>query len=414
MKNIEKLPLLPGVYFFRNKEGEIIYIGKAKSIKVRVASYFKNKIDDWKIKGIVAECETVEYQVTHNEVAALILEAEMIKKYKPRFNLLLKFGSPFVYLLFQEVPYPDLVITRILKKNSIFLGPFMNKKALRRILFFLQTTFQLYRCNKTISNGCLHYHLGLCAGSCRTDFNETDYRKRLKLAYSVLTDNHDSFIQLITDQIKAYNKEHAFEKALSWADYLKQARLIFDAIADSCDSEKFDRYNKKTLLKVDPLLSQSLKKFLDLNNPVNIIDCFDISHFQSQALVGSCIRFVDGVPEPSFFRHFIIESMTEQNDYAALQEIITRRYADDSLPDLILIDGGKGQLSAIKKIFPQASLAALAKREERLFCDRFPDGIILDKHSKLGLLLIEIRNYTHHFAISYHRKRRKQYTKSLK
>jgi excinuclease ABC subunit C len=303
-----------------------------------------------------------------------------------------------------------MAITRTAPKKNLFVGPFINKKTVRTIFSFLQKTFQLYRCKKTIPNGCLHYHIGLCAGSCKPDFNEHDYIQRLNLAYHALTDNQEQFIAMITTQIQAFNKAHAFEKAARFTEYLNHAHQIINTINNACDDQ--DNTTKRgPFIKTDAMLGHSLQTLVGSKQPINSIDCFDISHFQGKDIVGSCIRFVNGIPEPHSFRHFKVTSIQLQNDYAALQEIVSRRYKEDPFPDLIVIDGGKGQLSSIKTIIPQAFVSSLAKREERLFCERFPEGIVLDKHSTAGLLLIAIRNYTHHFAIAYHRKLRKNIAK---
>ena len=154
-------------------------------------------------------------------------------------------------------------------------------------------------------------------------------------------------------------------------------------------------------------LAATVQAFFGAPHPIHTIDCFDISHFQSHYIVGACIRFTDGKPDKNKFRRFKINSLDQQNDYAALQEIVARRYKDDTiLPDLVLIDGGKGQLSAAKAIIPHALCASLAKREETIFSDQYPHGIVLDLHTEVGKLLIALRDYAHHFAISYHRLRR--------
>lgn len=408
MQDLSYLPFKPGVYFFKNKDNEIIYIGKAKSIRKRVASYFHSQRYNWKIQGILAEYTSIEYEVTENEIKALILEAQLIQQHKPRFNVLLKDGSPFIYIVFQEKPIAQMLITRTTPLKKSFVGPFINKKAVRTIFSFLQKTFQLYRCKKTVPNGCLHYHIGLCSGSCKPDFNEYDYVQRLRIAYHSLTDNQDKFVASIKKTIQEYNKEHSFEKSARFSKYLTHAQEILNTINNSCDDQNDTIKEKRFFIKTDAMLGQTIQTLTGASKPINTIDCFDISHFQGKNIVGSCIRFANGIPDPHLFRHFKVTSLENQNDYAALQEIVTRRYAHDSFPDLIIIDGGKGQLSAVKTVIPDAFVSSLAKREERLFCDRFPDGIILDKHSTAGLLLIAIRNYTHHFAVSYHRKRRRK------
>lgn len=408
MQDLSYLPFKPGVYFFKNKDNEIIYIGKAKSLRKRVASYFQNNQHDWKIQGILAEYTSIEYETTENEIKALILEAQLIQQHKPRFNVLLKDGSPFIYIVFQEKPIAQMLLTRTAPLKKSFVGPFINKKAVRALFSFLQKTFQLYRCKKIVPNGCLHYHIGLCAGSCKPDFNEHDYIQRLRLAYHSLTDNQDQFIAAIKKAIQEYNKQHSFEKAARFSKYLSHAQEIINTINNSCHDDNESTQEKRFFIKTDAMLGHAIQTLTGAPKPVNTIDCFDISHFQGKHIVGSCIRFANGIPDPHFFRHFKINSLDTQNDYAALQEIVKRRYAHDSFPDLIIIDGGKGQLSAVKTVIPDAFVSSIAKRQEQLFCQRFPEGIILDKHSSAGLLIIAIRNYAHHFAIAYYKKLRQK------
>jgi excinuclease ABC subunit C len=159
-----------------------------------------------------------------------------------------------------------------------------------------------------------------------------------------------------------------------------------------------------------------LQKLLELPERPETIDCFDISHFQSSYLVGSCIRFKDGLPDKNNFRRFRIKTLTQQNDYAALQEIVSRRYKNPAdAPHIVLIDGGKGQLSSVQQLFPGLLCISLAKREELLHTPLHPEGIHLDIQTPLGQLLIYLRDYAHHFAISYHRLlRTKNFTSSDK
>ena len=159
--------------------------------------------------------------------------------------------------------------------------------------------------------------------------------------------------------------------------------------------------------------AQELQKTLNLAKEPQIIDCFDISHFQSQAIVGSCVRFIDGVPAKSKFRKFKIKSLIQQNDYAALQEIVKRRYKAGDLPDFIVIDGGKGQLNAVYGLLPDTPCISLAKREETVFVPHKSEGILLSLHTAMGKLLIALRDYTHHFAVRYHQHlKRRQITQN--
>lgn len=422
IKKLEKsIPKLTGVYLFKDAQGAIIYIGKAKNLHHRVSSYFHKYNTDWKIKQLIDEYADIDYILTPTETESLLLEAELVQKYKPKFNVLLKEGQPFLYILFTPGEIPTIELVRNKKRKGTYFGPFLQKGPARKTFHFLMQTFNLNLCNKKIELGCLDYHIGNCAGNCKKDFDLTDYIFRISLAREALKNNQDGFIQNIKDQMKKYSAEFAFEKAQRLNEYLQNVDTIFTTLNTHFSADKFatDIFVASTPRpyspQIDTNINTDLQKFFGFKTPIRTIDCFDISHFQSSYLVGSCVRFTDGQPEKSMFRHFKIKTLTEQNDYAALQEIIERRYrTKDDIPDLIVIDGGKGQLSAAYHVLPGAPIVSLAKREETIYGPQFPDGIRLDMQTTVGRLLIALRDYAHHFAISFHRLKRKQGFNSTK
>ena len=378
----KKLPSLPGVYLFKDADLAVIYVGKAKSLKDRVSSYF-NPSDDWKIKTLLAEAKSIDYILTKNEEEALLLEAQIIQEHQPRYNTLLKNGQPFIYLLVTQPttnktkkPHsdlPQLEITRNKKRKGKYYGPFIHKKQARKVLYYLIRTFRLRICKASIESGCLDYHLDLCSGTCKKNFDREGYLFRLQLAQQLIKNNYKKSQKDLNLKIKQLSKELKFEKAKYFSDFLQNLEPIY-----------------------------------------NTINCFDISHFQSASIVGSCIRFKNGVPDKNKFRRFKVRTIEQQDDCAALQEIVARRYRNpEDLPDLILIDGGKGQRNAVKHLFPQATFISLAKREERLFSDARPEGIVLDLQDDTGKMLIALRDYAHHFAITYHRKRQQKKIRAL-
>lgn len=411
-KHTKTIPKAAGIYYFKDKNGTVIYIGKAKNLAHRVNSYFQ-KGYDWKVAALIEEYADIDYILTKNETEALLLEAQMVKEHKPKYNTLLKEGQPFLYLLFtttQELPIIEVVRNK--RKKGIYFGPFLHKRQARGVAYYLTETFRLNICNKKIPNGCLDYHLGRCSGSCLANFDKNDYLFRLNLAMAVLKNNHKESLKQLKEKIKEYNKEFAFEKSRRLSQYLENLDIIFETIRTRFDEKKYedDIFVATTPTKItlrDPALEQ-LSEFLAIDKQIKTIDCFDISHFQSSYLVGSCIRFTLGVPDKNNFRRFKIKTLETQNDYAALQEIITRRYRDpQEIPDLVVIDGGKGQLSAAHAVLPNAAIISLAKREETVYSNTLaPEGKKLDIHTSVGQLLIAIRDYAHHFAISYHTVRR--------
>jgi excinuclease ABC subunit C len=403
------LPQLPGIYVFKDGEGAIIYVGKAKQLKNRVSSYFR-KQDDWKVQELIKEHSTIEHILTKNELEALLLEAHLIRTYKPKYNVLLKNSNPFVYLAITAGDPPLLQLVRQKKGKGTFFGPFLYKKRARSSYEYLMRSLKLNLCSTKIEQGCLDYHMGLCAGNCRPSFNKDEYLVRLMIAQRLLEGNYAACQEMLIKQIREHNERLEFEKSKRLSIYLNDLASLFEALQTGFTERK---YQKDITVMSTPISTRiekpiealfELQKLLMLPERPETIDCFDISHFQSSYLVGSCIRFNEGVPEKNKFRRFKIKTLTEQNDYAALQEIVSRRYRDpDELPHIVLIDGGKGQLSSVKHLLPNALCISLAKREELLHTPLHAEGIPLDIKTPLGQLLMGLRDYAHHFAISYHR-----------
>lgn len=510
LAQIKNLPHKPGVYLFKDAQQYIIYIGKAKDLKNRVSQYVQRLGSELKADLILTDSVALDYTVTHNELEALLLEAQLIQSNQPQYNVLLKAGQPFLYIMISSGSLPILSLTRHKKKKGTYFGPFIEKKSARKVFQFLERTFRLKICGKKIPGGCLAYHIGLCAGTCKSNFNQEAYKERIGLARDALQKGHKKFLQYLLDQIQLSNKQLNFEKSKELYGYYEAFSRVFESLITPHSSDfllkkdiwilsstrdylavleernsvikqkevfyfHFDYEDSQEMVKEyftsfyrnhmpalvilmnvelgdDRILYESflqqwhktenicsiltptdghyarlvkmaevqmqefmakraslasmLKKLLLLPKEPQTIDCFDISHQQGKFMVGSCVRFLNGQPDKHNFRHFIINSLDQQNDYAALREIVSRRYRNQNdIPDLILIDGGKGQLNAVKDLFPEASFASLAKREETIFSDQLPEGKVLDKKSVAGQVLIALRDYTHHFAISFHRKR---------
>ncbi len=404
-----KMPQLPGIYVFKDKESTIIYVGKAKQLKTRVSSYFR-KQDDWKVQELIKEHATVDYILTKSEMEALLLEAQLIRKYKPKYNVLLKNTNPFVYLVITKEPLPQLKFVRLKKGKGTFFGPFLYKKRARSSYDYLMRSLKLRLCKTKIEQGCLDYHMGLCAGNCRPEFSKDEYLVRLSIAQKLLEGNYDACEALLIEQIKEHNARLQFEKSKRLNEYLDDLASLFEALKTGFTERKYAKditvMETPISVKVERPIEalNELQKLLQLPERPETIDCFDISHFQSSHIVGSCIRFTHGIPDKNKFRRFKIKTLTVQNDYAALQEIVSRRYRNpEDAPHIVLIDGGKGQLSSVQKLFPELLCISLAKKEELLHTPFHPEGIPLDVKTPLGQLLIALRDYAHHFAVSYHK-----------
>jgi excinuclease ABC subunit C len=414
-KHTNTIPKAAGIYYFKDKEGTVLYVGKAKSLAHRVNSYFQ-KGHDWKVVALIDEYASIDYILTKNETEALLLEAQMVKEHKPKYNVLLKEGQPFLYIRFNTNDIlPTLEVVRNKGKKGTYFGPFLHKKQARGVAQYLIELFRLKLCNKKIANGCLDYHLGKCAGSCLATFDTADYLFRINLAMDVLRKDHKKSLKNLKEKISEYNKTFAFEQSKRLNEYLVNLDIIFETIETRFNEKKYENdifaATARTQVKPRDEALVELSEFLHLDNQIKTIDCFDISHFQSSYIVGSCIRFSNGIPDKNNFRRFKIKTLQTQNDYAALQEIVSRRYRNpEEIPDIVMIDGGKGQLSAAQAILPNATIISLAKREETIFSNNLPEGKKLDIHTPVGQLLIAIRDYAHHFAISYHKLRRKKET----
>lgn len=518
---IEQLPDSPGVYLFKNSEDLVVYIGKAKSLRKRVKSYPLRYEQGQKERLIIDESVTVEHILTQTELAALVLEAELIQSYQPRFNILLKTGQPYYYFLFTsgrgEVLPQFLLVRTKHDGKGVFIGPFIERAPARRVYEHLKKVFRLTLCNKKIPKGCLSYHMGICAGSCRPDFDGAGYKLRLSQVRRYLQGDKAPVLAELDGEINASNAEMTFEFSAQLVAYKKALIAVHEAVAantsrpqslqrradkdiwltltspktglpafflyrqrdgvvtfqrffaltdepeayilsyyrtsipagqvlfaeEYCETELLAGFCREwhslsgdvSVVVVDSGKTHAeslaaarahaleylektegsgrvLKSLLKLSFIPHSIDCFDISHKQGHAMVGSAVRFVDGMKQTDKFRHFIIETLTEQNDYAALQEVVVRRYRAGDLPDVIMIDGGKGQLHAAEQVLApliagtKTVIISLAKREETVFASHLPaDGIILDQQTSAAQVLIALRDYAHHFAISFHRAR---------
>ncbi|MFC1854418.1 excinuclease ABC subunit UvrC [Candidatus Dependentiae bacterium] len=515
---ISKFPHSPGVYIFRDSDGSILYVGKAKDLKKRASNYLKTQIEDVKTKTLVDLAVSVDFQTTKTELDAMILEAQLIETHQPPFNVTLKAGTPFLYLHFTSGKLPKLEIRRsrakIGKTKGTLIGPFAESSQARALYEALLKIFKIRTCKRKIPSGCLYFHMGQCAGTCRDNFDVEAYKERLNLAKKLCKKGPSKFVKDAKEQIKHNVENLEFEKAQKLTKICDLLNKTLGSLLESDASKPINRAismqehiwisgnnaseptilftskngivrKKRIFLEninqfsqnpVDLLLSfyrvfpspQSIfvnfkikdiallqaflktwhksetnvsvidttfksppetvalaiemakkerekfqnsasyiKKLLKLPKNIHTIDCFDISHTQGKNIKGSCIRFTDGTPTPNKFRHFNVKTVKTGDDYASLQEIISRRYkGGKDLPTLVLIDGGKGQLSSALKVLPEgAQCAALAKREERIFSPTLPPtGKKLDLKTIEGALLTALRDYAHHFAISHHRK----------
>ena len=528
---LSTMPTQPGVYQFLNKENKIIYIGKAKNLKKRVSSYFRGTISSRKTKNLVKNIAEIKHVVVNSESDALLLENTLIKKFQPKYNILLRDDKTYPWIVIKNEAFPRVLTTRRVEKDgSEYFGPFTNYKTVRTIMGIFSNLYSLRTCSfdlssKNIENKkykvCLEFHIGNCLGGCEGKQTEDEYQIYISNIRDFLKGKISSSINYFKNEMNLASENLNFEKAQrakekidllnnyqskstvvdsklksidvfsiisdathAYINYLQVAygRVVrFDNIEikkklDESDKEillmsilnlrdKFSSKNKMVIANVDfdnildikfinPKTGDN-KKILDLSlrnatqfkleklkqiqivdperhssrimnqmksdlrlneNPVHI-ECFDNSNIQGSNPVASCIVFKNAKPSKKDYRLFNIKTVEGPDDYASMEEVVFRRYKrilneKSHLPNLIVIDGGKGQLSssikALKKLNLDKKIAILgiAKRLEEIFYPNDPVPLYLNKKSETLKIIQQMRNEAHRFAISFHRKKR--------
>ena len=528
---LSTMPTQPGVYQFLNKENKIIYIGKAKNLKKRVSSYFRGTISSRKTKNLVKNIAEIKHVVVNSESDALLLENTLIKKFQPKYNILLRDDKTYPWIVIKNEAFPRVLTTRRVEKDgSEYFGPFTNYKTVRTIMGIFSNLYSLRTCSfdlssKNIENKkykvCLEFHIGNCLGGCEGKQTEDEYQIYISNIRDFLKGKISSSINYFKNEMNLASENLNFEKAQrakekidllnnyqskstvvdsklksidvfsiisdathAYVNYLQVAygRVVrFDNIEikkklDESDKEillmsilnlrdKFSSKNKTVIANVDfdnildikfinPKTGDN-KKILDLSlrnatqfkleklkqiqivdperhssrimnqmksdlrlneNPVHI-ECFDNSNIQGSNPVASCIVFKNAKPSKKDYRLFNIKTVEGPDDYASMEEVVFRRYKrilneKSHLPNLIVIDGGKGQLSssikALKKLNLDKKIAILgiAKRLEEIFYPNDPVPLYLNKKSETLKVIQQMRNEAHRFAISFHRKKR--------
>lgn len=538
-EKLEKLPEKPGVYIMQNAQHKVIYVGKAKVLKNRVRSYFKNSAHSIKTKILVSQIDNFNYIVTANEMEALILECNLIKKYSPKYNILLKDGKTYPYLkitLYED--YPRIYLRRHVEQDgSIYFGPFADAHALNITLTLLEKVFKLRTCKRMQNKRpCMCYYIKECLGPCQGYIDSVSYKKIIDEAILFLNGKNSKLINGLKNKITKASDKLRFEEAIVYKSQLdaiekiQQEQTVVSSSDDNIDviglaeSEKLscvqvlsvregkllgqkyfylqnipedsqaDRLNdflkqyyvqttfvpdevliprntadamlleeflkkqhgktvkfsmpqrgkKKDLIKmaqenaniklyeaVSAEMQEQEKRAsaldelaaaLGIKNNITRIECFDISHNQGHQTVASMVVFIDGAPAKKLYKRYKLKTVEgKPDDFMSMKEVISRRYIKgDDIPDLIVIDGGKGQLSSVMEILTDLGLAghipviSLAKQFEHIFVPNSSDPVILDKSSVALHILQNIRNEAHRFAITYHRKlREKRGTRSL-
>ncbi len=400
---IKSLPLSSGVYLMKDEKGEVIYIGKAVSLRRRVQSYFRSSQQSCpKTEVLISYVKDIDYIITSSEAEALILEASLVKKYNPKFNIDLKDDKsyPFIEITGDEFPQVSVVRPRKRNEKSLYYGPYVNAKLLREALSIIRRIFPFRRCDRLPKKECLDYHMGLCDGPCVGKISREDYADIIRNIRLILEGRKDSLYHRLRHQMEVLSQQKRFEEAARIRDQIHALSALYSGTKDI-------NYYKE---------AEQLKRLLNLSRMPERIEAFDISNILGIYAVGGMVSFLNGKPDKKNYRRFRIKLVEGIDDFAMISEVVSRRYRrlrDEGLafPDLILIDGGKGQLSAALQSLRELDintipLIALAKKEESIFIPGKRDPILLSRDS-LGLKLLQrIRDEAHRFAVAYHRKLR--------
>jgi len=538
-EKVAALPETPGVYQYINVKGEIIYVGKAKNLKKRVQSYFTKYHDSAKTRILVKNIKDIKHIVVDTEQDALLLENNLIKKYKPRYNAMLKDDKTYPWICIKNEPFPRVFSTRkFVRDGSIYFGPYTSVRTLRVMLDFIKQLYPLRTCNYNLSQNeiakgkykvCLDYHIGNCLAPCIGKQSETDYRQNIEDIKAILKGNVSKVIKLMKSKMDELSRQYKFEEAQkikdklghlqnyqakstivsplvhnvdvfgfiddensAYVNYLKvvngaiiqvhtvemrkrtdeeKESLLLTAITEirqrmqstsheiivpfeldfQMENVKFvipQRGDKKQLLelsirnafyfkrekikqqinrnpqqRVDRIM-ETMQKDLRLKEKPVYIEGFDNSNIQGTNPVASCVVFKNGKPSKRDYRHFNIKTVEGPDDFASMEEIIYRRYSrllneNKPLPQLIVIDGGKGQLSAAVNslhklnLMGRIAVIGIAKKLEEIYFPGDSIPIYLDKNSETLKIIQRIRNESHRFGITFHRlKRSKGFIKS--
>lgn len=528
---IQTLPDRPGVYQYYDKDDKILYVGKAKNLKKRVASYF-NKVHDYgKTNVMVRKIATIRHIVVDSESDALLLENNLIKKYQPRYNVLMKDDKSYPWICIKNEPFPRIFPTRrMIRDGSEYFGPYTTFRTVHTILDMIKELYPLRTCNydlsgKNIASGkfkvCLEYHLGNCKGPCEGHEDQENYELHVARIREILKGNFKESLREFRKAMKAYADAMEFEKAqrmknkievlenyqsrslvanpkitnvdvfsilsdeaAAYVNFLqisfgsvirshtmemkkkleetdrellelaiveirdrfqlttKEILVPFDVeVADNIKvtvpqlgdkkqllelSERNARYYRLDQLKqlqiVDPdrhtnRIMAQMQKDLRLPQEPRHIECFDNSNIHGTHPVAACVVFKDGKPSKKDYRHFNIKTVEGPNDFASMEEVVFRRYRrlldeNESLPQLIIIDGGKGQLSSALKSLDalglrgQVAIVGIAKKLEEIFYPGDSVPLYLDKKSETLKVIQHLRNEAHRFGITFHRDKR--------
>jgi excinuclease ABC subunit C len=400
-RQVSHLPDQPGIYQFFDAQGQLLYVGKALSLRKRVASYFRAPSQlGARIAKMMAAVARLEIQVTTSEAEALLLEAQLIKACKPRHNVLFSDDKMYPMLKLTHEPYPRLVVARRRAADGArYYGPYTEPALMHEAVQFLRRVFPLRTCRRFPKSPCLEYHLGQCLAPCVQFIRQPAYDRIVEDLAAFLEGKRDRLLRDLSRRMQRAARDQQFEEAARLRNQIQALTSVIVAKARS--------------LTAGPL--EQLQGALKLAQLPRRIEAFDISNLFGDQAVGSMVVFREGKPYKAHYRHFRIKTVQGIDDYQMMREVVRRRYsgtlaAQLPLPDLVLVDGGKGQLAAacgqLEALALKIPAIGLAKRFEHIVTPEQEAPIVLLPTSPVLHLIQHVRDEAHRFAITHHRQLR--------
>lgn len=404
-QKLKLLPESPGVYLMKNAEGTIIYVGKSVNLKSRVSQYFHNKDQPLKTKSMVNHIEDFDTIQVATEIEALILECNLIKKYRPKYNVSLKDDKMYPYIRVTNEKYPRLCITRRpVDDGSRYFGPYTNVGAMQQSLKMLRKIFPLRTCKNFHKRPCLEYHIKRCIAPCTNEVDENVYADLVHSAIMFLEGQTKELELKLSTKMKEASSKLDFETAAKYRDLITDVRKLSEMQLILNSKLEFDDISETNYMED----VYDLQSKLNLNNSPIRIECFDISHIQGVDTVASMVVFKNGEPDKKSYRKYKLRTTEgKPDDFQSMKEVTFRRYSKLKIfPDLIVIDGGIGQLNSALEVIRQfcnVPVIGLAKQFELIFIEGSSIPIELPMSTPAIKLLQRIRDEAHRFAITYHR-----------
>ncbi|MCX5712038.1 MAG: excinuclease ABC subunit UvrC [Candidatus Omnitrophica bacterium] len=396
-QKVQGLPLSSGVYLFMDISGRIIYVGKAKSLKNRVSSYFTRFLSD-KTQALVSRIADIEYIVTPSEAQAQLLENALIKEKQPHYNISLKDDKSFPFIRISKEDFPLVSVCRrkdAKKDTGSFYGPYTSAQSLRQAVKTMRRIFGFRSCRVMPKKACLYLRLNLCQGPCEGMVSKQDYNEAIEQIRLFLSSRYEELLHKLTGKMREFSTQKRFEDAARVRDRINILSIFAQGRMHSTGLNELE----------------DLKLLLKLKKTPERIEGFDISNISGKQATGSMVSFYNGLPDKDNYRRFRIKSRIDIDDYAMLREVMYRRYSrlkkeGKDMPDLILIDGGKGHLAAGKQVLNSLGLdiavISIAKEKEQIFVSKQSSPLKSRIDSPAINLLRRIRDEAHRFALKYH------------